>query len=182
LSQQCFSQKNDSLVVNGPVFKPNPKKALLYAAVIPGGGQIYNRKYWKLPFVYAGYGALIYAIAWNGKYYSKYKKAYYSIADKDPNTNDFLKYVPVGQDVNAIDSTWMKQVLNQKQLGYRNNRDLAIICIVGFYGLTLLDAYVDAQLYDFDITPSLNLHVEPVINYSFEDRSPNFGLQCKLTF
>ncbi len=164
------------------VFKPNPKRAVLYATFIPGLGQMYNRKYWKVPFVYAGYAALIYAISWNGLYYAQYKKAYISIADTNPNTNDYLQYIPVGYDENTFDMAWLSQVIQQKYLGYRYNRDLAIIGIVAFYGITILDAFVDAQLYDFDISQDLSMRLEPYMNNSFNIKETTVGLRCQFTF
>ncbi len=163
-------------------FSPSPTKAVLYAALVPGLGQIYNKKYWKLPFVYAGYAALVYAISWNGSYYKKYKKAYVSIADDNTSTNDYLNYIPSGQDPSTVDENWLEEVLRLKQLGYRSNRDLAIISIIGFYGITLIDAYVDAQLYDFDISPDLTMRIEPVLNTFTDLNSATLGLRCQLTF
>lgn len=162
-------------------FKPNPRRAVLYGAIVPGLGQLYNRKYWKAPFVYAGYAALVYAITWNGGYYTKYKKAYVSIADQNEATNDYINYIPAGEDAGTIDKVWLTEVLRQKQMSYRNNRDLAIIGIIGFYGLTLIDAYVDAQLYDFDISPNLTMRLEPVLNCN-DFTSTMLGLRCQLTF
>jgi hypothetical protein len=163
-------------------WRPKPGKAMLMSALIPGGGQAYNRKYWKIPIVCAGYAALIYAISWNGKYYNDYKRAYISIADNDPATNDYQEYIPAGQVVDDSYMYWLTDALNKKQLSYRQNRDLSIICIVGFYGLTILDAFVDAQLYDFDINPDLSLRVEPILTNDLLNSRTSFGLNCKLTF
>lgn len=171
----------DSVQTVKTPFKPNPRRSVLYSAVVPGLGQIYNRKYWKLPFVYAGYAALVYAISWNGGYYTKYKKAYVSLVDGKPTTNEYEKFIPAGQNLATVDSTWFSQVLNQKQMSYRNNRDLAIIGLIGFYGITLLDAFVDAQLFDFDISPNLSMRLEPVLNSS-NFNSTTLGLRCQLTF
>ncbi|MDR3705576.1 MAG: DUF5683 domain-containing protein [Paludibacteraceae bacterium] len=164
------------------LFKPNPHKAMLMSAVIPGLGQIYNRSYWKAPIVWAGCAALVYAISWNGHYYNKYKKAYVSIADADGSTNDYLQYIPVGKTDANVDKTWLTGVLNDKQLYYRRYRDLSIIGLVGFYSLTILDAYVDAQLYDFDISPNLSLHMEPVLQNATNNTGATIGLRCQLTF
>lgn len=172
----------DSVQTVKQAFKPNPQRAVLYSAVVPGLGQIYNRKYWKLPIVYAGYAALVYAVSWNGGYYTKYKKAYVSIADENDATNDYVNFIPSGQDITTIDKTWFTQVLQQKQMSYRNNRDLAIIGFIAFYGLTLIDAYVDAQLYDFDISPNLSMRLEPVLNNNTDFKCTTLGLRCQLTF
>jgi len=173
---------NDTIHNIKQAFKPNPHRAVLFSAIVPGLGQIYNRKYWKLPFVYGGYAALIYAISWNGGYYYKYRKAYLSIANPNSNSNYYINFIPAGQDVNTVDKTWLTGVLNSKQLSYRSNRDLSIIGIVAFYGLTLVDAYVDAQLYDFDISPNLSMHMEPFFNNSSIFNSTTLGLRCQLTF
>lgn len=180
VSEKAVSK--DSVQTVKSIFKPNPQRAVLYSAIVPGLGQIYNRRYWKLPIVYAGYAALVYAISWNGGYYTKYKKAYVSIADQNDATNDYLNFIPAGEDIATVDKGWLTEVLRQKQMSYRNNRDLAVIGIIAFYGLTLIDAYVDAQLYDFDISPNLSMRLEPVLNNSFDFNSTTLGLRCQLTF
>lgn len=171
----------DEVKVKGD-FKPNPKTAVRLGALIPGGGQIYNRKYWKLPIVYAGYAALIYSIMWNDGYYSYYKKGYISIADNDTTTNFYVKQIPVGMDLASLDEAWMKSVLNAKQEHYRRYRDLSILGTLGFYALTLVDAYVDAQLFDFDISPDLSMHVQPNFNYLSGQRNSSLGISCYLNF
>lgn len=186
LTDSKKEKKNDKKQKEVSTFKPNPHTAMLLSAMVPGAGQVYNRKYWKLPIIYGGYAALIYAITWNNKEYKEYKKAYISIADDDATTNYFTKYIPIGQE-STYDKTWLTNVLNTKQMNYRNDRDLSIIGIVAFYGLTVLDAFVDAELSDFDVSPNLSLHIDPIINLgnrSFANTtdSPSLGIQCNLTF
>ena len=136
---------------------PDPKKAT-YLALVPGLGlgQVYNRKYWKLPIVYAGYAGLIYALIYSNNNYRDYKKAYISIADLDETTNDYKKHIPAGKDENTVDMAWLSNALNQRYMRFRRYRDLSIIGLVAWYGLSILDAYVDAQLFDFDISPDLS--------------------------
>ena len=137
----------------------------------------------KAPIVYAGYAALIYAVVWNGREYNQYKKAYVSIADADQSTNGYKQYIPAGETESTVDKAWLTGVLNNKRLYYRRYRDLSIIGLVGFYSLTILDAYVDAQLYDFDISPNLSLHMEPVLqNNATNNAGATIGLRCQLTF
>lgn len=138
-------------------FVPDPKKAT-YLALVPGVGlgQIYNRKYWKLPLVYAGYAGLIYALVYSNNNYRDYKRAYISIADQDETTNEYTKYIPAGKDETTVDKAWLSNALNQRYMRFRRYRDLSIIGLVAWYGLTVLDAYVDAQLFDFDISPDLS--------------------------
>ena len=161
-------------------WSPNPRHALYYS-LVPGLGlgQIYNRKYWKLPIVYAGYAALIYAIIYTNGKYSDYRKAYISIADGDESTNTWQKYIPAGQTVENVDTGWLTNALNQRYMRFRRYRDLSIIGIVAWYGLSIIDAFVDAQLFNFDITPDLSLRVEPEIKLN---DYRNVGVNCTLSF
>lgn len=163
-------------------FKPNPQRAMLLSCFIPGGGQIYNRSYWKAPLVWGGYAALIYAISWNTSKYNKYHKAYISIADNDSTTNDYMQYIPVGKTDDPTTNAWLRTAIKQKNDSYRRSRDYSILGMIGFYGLTILDSYVDAQLYDFDINPNLSIHIEPVLFSSGLINNNSIGLNCSLTF
>lgn len=164
---------------NWATWKPDTKRAMWLALVLPGAGQIYNRKYWKLPIVYAGYAALIYAIIYTNGKYSDYRKAYISIADEDESTNTWQKYIPAGQTVENVDTGWLTNALNQRYMRFRRYRDLSIIGIVAWYGLSIIDAFVDAQLFNFDITPDLSLRVEPEIKLN---DYRNVGVNCTLSF
>ena len=137
------------------IYKPDPKKAIWYSALCPGLGQLYNRRYWKLPIVGAGIVGIAYAIGWNGKYYNAYTNAYRDIADNDPNTKSYLALLPKG--TNNYNEAQLTTILKNRQQIYRRYRDLSIIGAVGVYLFCLIDAYVDAQLYDFDISPDLSI-------------------------
>lgn len=160
------------------VFKPDPAKVVWMGAIIPGYGQIMNRKYWKLPLVYGGFLGCAYAITWNGSRYQSYKTAYRDIIDKDPQTNSFIEILPRGYTVESFGgiSTYTN-VLKTGQDKFRRYRDLSIIFTVGYYAITLIDAYVDAQLFDFDISPDLTLRFQPTLiqNNGF---SNTLGMQC----
>lgn len=160
-------------------FKPNPQKSLWYALAFPGLGQIYNRKYWKLPIVYGGAAGLTYAITWNNKYYQDYARAYRDIMDSDPNTKSYEKILPYGMDAT---STYAQSVLKNKQNSYRRYRDLSIVGAVAFYALTVIDAYVDAQLSDFDISPDLSMQIAPTLLESNNSFKPTIGVQLNLNF
>lgn len=188
-----FEQPRDTQVVNyqeAPhimgdtlyYFKPDPNKAVWRAAIFPGLGQIYNRKYWKLPIVYGGFMALTYAIAWNGKYYRDYSIAYRDLMDTNPETNSFLNFLPPGSDSSSYPEEWLKSTFKRKNDYYRRNRDLSIIGMIGVYLISILDAYVDAQLYDFDISPDLSLHIEPAIIPTHLQRNNMVGLRCSFNF
>ena len=172
-------------------FKPDPKKAIIYSAVFPGLGQIYNRKYWKLPIVYGAFIGCSYAISWNGSQYSDYMNAYKDILIIDtengkPKEGSWNVYVPVTwgnpDDLSASQYQQLTNMLRNKKNYYRRYRDLSYIIAVGVYAFTMIDAYVDAQLFDFDISPDLSMHMEPVIFDRSSTNSRAVGLQCSFKF
>ena len=143
-----------------------PNRIVWMGAIAPGLGQILNHKYWKLPIVYGGFLTCAYAITWYGSRYTQYKNAYLAISDGNPK-NDYLylEILPTGTTVQDFGGEAnFKNVLNTAQNSFRRYRDLSILISVGYYALTVLDAYVDAQLFDFDITPDLSMHISPNIN------------------
>lgn len=119
-------------------------------AIIPGYGQILNRSYWKLPIVYAGFLGCTYAITLNSTRYETYRSAYRDISDTNGITNSYLDILPPGYTVSYPGGySGLKSVITTKYNQYRRYRDLSIIASVAYYGLTLVEAYVDAQLFDF---------------------------------
>jgi len=136
------------------IYKPDPKKAIWYSALCPGLGQLYNRRYWKLPIVGAGIVSIAYAIGWNQKYYNAYTNAYRDIADDDPKTKSYLNLLPTA---NNYSTSQLTTLFKNRQQTYRRMRDLSFIGAIGIYLVCLIDAYVDAQLYDFDISPDLSI-------------------------
>lgn len=146
-------------------FRPNANRAIWLGAVIPGYGQIVNKKYWKLPFIYGGYMGCAFAITWFSNEYQFYKIAYRDIIDDDPTTNSYLKPIPDGMTIQQIygSEAAYRDRLKSGMDNYRRYRDLSILLTVIYYGLTILEAYVDAQLYDFDISPDLSMRFQPAI-------------------
>ncbi len=163
-------------------FKPCPNKALWRAAIFPGLGQIYNRKYWKLPIVYGGFMALTYAVTWNNKYYTDYSIAYRDLMDSNPETNSYLNFLPPGSDESSYSKEWLRSTFKRKNDYYRRSRDLSIIGMLGVYLVSILDAYVDAQLYDFDVSPDLSLHIEPTIVPQTQTNDNMVGLRLSFNF
>ena len=168
------SLAKSELVTMPVVFKPNPQKSLWYAIICPGLGQIYNRQYWKVPIVYGGVAGLTYAISWNGKYYRDYSRGYRDIMDSDPTTNSYEKLLPYGTDPT---SSYAKDLMKSRQNIYRRYRDLSIVGAVAFYAITVIDAYVDAQLADFDISPDLSMQVVPTMLQTPNSYKPSVGVQ-----
>lgn len=167
-------------------FKPDPKKAVIYSAIFPGLGQIYNRKYWKLPILYGGFVGVSYAITWNNSYYQDYFGGYKDIIDGNPDTNNWHALVPYQyrDDPESIDKTWFTGVLKDRKNYFRYYRDLSIIIGVALYGLGIVDAYVDAQLFDFDVSPDLSLRIEPVMMKRSDNNylADSFGFRCSFSF
>ena len=173
---------NVPFTLESKTFKPSAKKALIYSAIFPGLGQVYNRKYWKLPIVYGGFIGFTYAISWNGRYYTDYSNGYKDIMDDDPATDSWKNFLPYGQDPETADQEWLKTVLKRRKDFYRRYRDLSIIGTVAMYALAMVDAYVDAQLFDFDINTDLSFRVEPTIIKKTDYLANSFGVQCSISF
>ena len=142
-------------------WKPDPKRAMWLAIVLPGAGQIYNRKYWKLPIFYGGFVGCAYAMRWNNQMYSDYSQAYIDIMDDDPNTKSYESFLHLGLQIDDSNIEQFKTRFKSRKDRFRRWRDLSFFCMLGVYGLSIIDAYVDASLSQFDISDDLTLHVEP---------------------
>ncbi len=165
-------------------FVPNPKRALWLSLVLPGAGQIYNRKYWKLPFIYGGFLGCTYALMWNQQMYRDYSQAYLDIMDDDPRTCSYLEMLPPRYDITGREEQF-KKLFKRKKDFYRRYRDLSAFCFVGVYLLSVVDAYVDAQLSEFDISPDLSMSVRPAVMEAqgiSTGRNTAYGVGCCLTF
>lgn len=141
-------------------FKPEPTRALWLALAIPGAGQVYNRKYWKIPIVYGGFLGCVYALTWNAQMLSDYQQAYLDISDNDPTTCSYMKMLPMGYDITGREARF-KEIFKQRKDYYRKYRDLSIFAFGAVYLLSVIDAYVDAELSTFDISTDLTLHWGP---------------------
>lgn len=158
-------------------FKPDPNKSLWLALTFPGAGQIYNRKYWKLPIIYGGAVGVAYAISYYGGYYNDYMRGYRDYMDSDPNTNYHLELIPTGYpESNA--GTYVRNRVNS----YRRYRDIFIVVGVAVYALSVIDAYVDAQLADFDISTDLSMKVRPKLDIEQHTGKPTAGCQMQIYF
>ena len=163
-------------------FIPDSNRSVWLAMVFPGAGQIYNRKYWKLPIVYGGFVGCAYALSWNNKMYKDYSQAYLDIMDDDPNTKSFQDFLPPSYDISGEEDRF-KEIFRKRKDAYRRQRDLSIFCFIGVYVLSIIDAYVDAELSDFDISKDLSLKVEPALFNDVKSKNINsVGLQCSFKF
>jgi hypothetical protein len=163
-------ESEDTVLMKSHAKRFDPRKALLYAAVIPGLGQVYNKKYWKLPLVYGGFAA----IGWNinlyhGHYTDFKEQLYFNLQNGLTNTSDVNPEsgISTGQLRSIVDRT-------------RRERDFWIIMIGAMYLLQIVDAHVDAHLKEFDLNPNLRVSAQPMIERnSLTGRNTGFSLTVK---
>lgn len=172
----CGIQAQDTIAVRKERVRRytlEPVRSTMYAAALPGLGQIYNRKYWKVPIVYAGFGALGYAVSFNTKNYNVFINAYQDFTDIIPETDSYLdllvnldptQYDPVlyPETYNPSTEAWVETTLLNGVDYYRRYRDLSYIGIAAWYLLSIIEAHVDASLFDYDINDDLKASVLPV--------------------
>ena len=166
-------------------FRPDPIRSMWLGLVFPGGGQIYNRKYWKLPIFYGGFLGCAYALTWNGQMLRDYSQAYLDIMDDDPNTKSYEQMLPLGYDISGKEERF-KEIFKNKKNYFRKYRDMSIFAFAGVYLLAVIDAYVDAELSSFDISPDLSMRLEPTLlapcGTGMRHLQVAPGIQCSLTF
>lgn len=164
------------------IFNPSPERAVWLSALFPGLGQIYNRRYWKLPIIIGGFMGLGYATNWNNGQYQDYTQGYRDIMDSDPSTKSYMDFFPPTTKEDDLDKAWLQSVMRQRRDYYRRNRDLCIICVVGLYLLCMVDAYVDASLSHFDISPDVSMDVQPSLIADPSTGKPALGMSWALNF
>ncbi len=153
LSSEAIAQDetllNNDIIDNQQLFSPSPPKAAMLSATLPGLGQIYNQKYWKVPIIYAGFGTLAYFVDFNNTNYRKWRRAWLARVDGNPGTIDDF----------PLHST---DVLERAMNYYRRNLEISYMLAAGLYLLNILDASVDAHLMNFDVGEKLSFGLQPV--------------------
>jgi len=170
--QNGFAQEEINLVVQDSIkletIDPlSPSKAAFYSAILPGLGQAYNKKYWKIPIVYAALGTGVGIYAWNDRNYNKYRDEYKRRLVGNPSTEGVLSQLTEAQLISA-----------QRQ--FQKNRDLSLIVTVGIYILNIVEANVDAHLMQFNVSENLSLKPDMMRN-DFTTRQ-NVGLTLNYSF
>lgn len=159
----------------------NVKKATTLACIFPGAGQIYNRSYWKVPFVVGGFASMIYCIDWNNRGFQRFKKAYNLLADYEQHPDKYPNG-PTDEFQGRYSASYIKNMRDN----FRRNRDLCIIISGALYALQIIDAHVDAHLKDYDISDDLTMNLEPLVDYpyipSMNANRPVFGFNMSLKF
>jgi len=170
----------DTIQKKKPETIHSPRKATIYSAVLPGLGQIYNRKYWKVPLVYGGFAALGYFINFNNAEYVKFRQAYSDIIDDDPNT---ISYTRLNVNPGFLEPDKIGQFtesLRGAKDYWRRNRDLVVIGTAVFYAVNIIDASVDAHFFNFDISDDLTINWVPGPVMCMDNRL--IGIHCRITF
>ncbi len=183
ISTQMLEDSLQEVGINSNVWIPNPTKATWLAIVIPGGGQIYNRKYWKLPIFYGGFVGCTYALNWNNRMYKDYANAYKDAVNDNWSSSNITDLLPASY-LRRTSHNQITEVLRKRKDMYRKYRDLSIFAFVGVYLLSVVDAYIDAELSNFDISPDLSMRVEPTLlngATGFKSKQ-SVGVQCSFTF
>lgn len=183
ISQAVSAQKTVTItdthnnVIGTLVYKNNkikdPEVATWCSTFLPGMGQVYNGRWWKVPFIYGGFAFLGWLYNWNDNYY----KTFLTEATRKANGQPPL-------DAKYANASY--QGLVDVKDFYRRNRDLTLFSIVALWGVNIVDAYVDARFFQFDITDDLSLNIKPqmsIINIShlyITELEPYYGLQIKI--
>ncbi|OEK07321.1 hypothetical protein A8C32_17945 [Flavivirga aquatica] len=164
----------DSIVeARDPINPLSPAKAAFYSAILPGLGQAYNKKYWKIPLVYGAIGTGIYFYIRNNKEYNRYRDAYKSRLAGF--TNDEFYFNPQGEGPRlSLES------LERGQKVFRKNKDISLLVTIGIYALNIIDANVDAHLLQFNVDE--NLSFAPHYQFNEFDASSNLGLTLNFNF
>ncbi len=163
-------------------FNPDPTRAVWLSVLCPGLGQAYNRRFWKLPIIVGGFMGLGYGTAWNNKMLRDYTRAYVDLVDGDPSSQSYLDFLAKGTTLDDYNTADLQRIFDSRRKMYRRNRDLCIISMVGVYLLAIVDAYVDASLSHFDITPDLSMDVAPAVIPDARSTFPGVGMQWALNF
>jgi len=152
----------------------SPKVAATRSAIIPGWGQVYNKKYWKVPIIYAGLGVTGYIFFDNIKTYKEYKFAYTARIEAQPPTKDSTKY----NQLDEIYKTLSPNTIRAARDEFRRYVDYSALIFILLWGLNVVDAAVDAHLKGFDVSPDLSLHLKP--GYSDMARTNGVSLVLKI--
>jgi hypothetical protein len=148
-----FIESQDTILTKSYAKRYNPRKSLLLAAVVPGLGQVYNKKYWKLPLVYGGFIAIASGINFYNEIYTEHKIYLYSNLERgltDPTDRNLESNLTTSQ---------LRRIVNKAQ----RERDFMVILMGGMYLLQIVDAHVDTHLKEFDLNPNLKVSIEPTM-------------------
>lgn len=170
----------DSIIVKRKAINPlAPSKAAFYSAVLPGLGQIYNKRYWKLPIVYGAIGGGIYAYTWNDGWYDRFRTAF---KRRQAGFTDDEFYDRDNNNAADAPPDFDLDVLENQQERFQRDRDLWLLVTIAFYALNVVDANVDAHLKQFNVNEDLSMDFEPFMDLDPVTLSPNYGMALVVKF
>lgn len=190
ISEMIMKDSKQKVKRDWSTWRPSPKRAMWLAIVVPGAGQIYNRKYWKLPIFYGGFLGCYYAMRWNNMMYRDYSQGYIDLNDGNLETQSYNQFMHLGMTIDESKPTDVQRFstkFKKRKDYYRRYRDMSAFILIGVYALSVIDAYVDASLSEFDISEDLSMKVSPTLmqngGYTFNPvRTTSLGVHCSLTF
>lgn len=176
--------RDRGIVIDGNIEKKKinplaPSKAAFYSAILPGLGQIYNRRYWKVPIVYGAIGTGIYAYVYNDDLYDRFRSAF---KRRRAGFTDDEFYDVNGSGIVPGSPDLSDQALQDAQERYQRDRDLALLITIGLYAFNIIDANVDAHLRQFNVNDDLSLDIKPYLEYHPITSDPNFGVAMVIKF
>ena len=164
----------------------SPHRASMYSAIIPGAGQFYNKKYWKIPILYGGIGGVAYAISFNSERYNYYRGAYRDFIIRDPANKSYLEIIQgtvmTEERIYGDAQQWFRDYLNNSKNRFKRYRDISYAVMVFVYLINIIDASIDAHFYYFDMSDDLSFVIEPTYFHFNTDLGGAFGLSFRFTF
>lgn len=157
-----------------------PSKAAFYSAIFPGLGQIYNKRYWKVPIVYAAIGTGVYVYVYNNTEYNRFRDAFKR--RKAGFTDDEFFDLRPDDGVTPTTADFSDEALQDAQERFQRDRDLALLVTIGLYVLNVIDANVDSHLKQYNIDDDLSLDIKPYLDYNPVTASPNYGMALTIKF
>lgn len=180
LRDQGMILQDSSIVKRKPINPLAPSKAAFYSAILPGLGQVYNKRYWKVPLVYAVLGTGVYAYLYNDGLYDRFRSAFKrrqaGFTDDefwDRNPDDGI--TPAIADLST-------DALQDGQERYQRDRDLSLLVTILMYALNIVDANVDAHLKQFNIDDDLSLDMRPYLDLDPISNNPTYGMAFVIKF
>ncbi|WP_317173205.1 DUF5683 domain-containing protein [Maribacter aquimaris] len=156
-----------------------PSKAAFYSAVLPGLGQIYNKRYWKVPIVYTVLGVGIYSYKFNDDFYDRFRTAF---KRRQAGFTDDEFYDINGDNAEGADPDLDVDDLERQQENYQRDRDLALVITIAMYALNIIDANVDAHLKQFNVDEDLSFDIKPYLDLNPITKDPNYGVAFTIKF
>ncbi|MDQ2658205.1 MAG: DUF5683 domain-containing protein [Bacteroidota bacterium] len=149
-----FEGGPDTVAIESYAKRYSPRKAILYAAILPGLGQVYNKKYWKLPLVYGGFYAIGYGMNYYNNLHREYRGYLFRNLEDGIGENEENPNLEINLTTNQL-----RTIVDKS----RRERDFMIILMGGMYILQMIDAHVDSHLKEFDLNPRLQVSIEPAM-------------------